>query len=102
MSGDSHTGFNAAAFGVGAIGGAATIASALGAGWAAHRAAQQDRWDAWTIEQLRAALDCSETMRHVQFEELRRVKSENGQLKRAAADRAFTVKLAQAKSLKQR
>jgi hypothetical protein len=102
MSGDSHTGFNQEAFTVGALGGAATIASALGAGWAAHRAAQAERWSGWEIAELRAALDCSETLHHGVVDELRKVKQENAELRRAAADRAFVTKLAAAKALRAR
>ena len=101
-SGDSHTGFNANAFTVGAIGGAATIASALGAGWAADRAAQQERWAGWEIAELRAALDCSEALHHGVVDELRKVKAENAALRRAAADQVFAIKLAAAKALRAR
>jgi hypothetical protein len=63
MAGDSHTNFNAAAFTVGAVGGAATIAGALGAGLANLRAAQAGRWEGWTIQHLIAALELSEALR---------------------------------------
>jgi hypothetical protein len=63
VSGDSHTNFDAGAFTVGALGGAATIAGALGAGLANLRAAQARRWESWTVTQLIAALELSEALR---------------------------------------
>ena len=42
-SGDSHTNFDAGAFTVGAVGGAATIAGAVGAGIANFAAARRER-----------------------------------------------------------
>lgn len=99
MAGDSHTGFNAGAFTVGAVGGAATIAGALGAGWANYRAAQQDRWAGWAIDELRTALDCSETMRFGLVDDLRDANRRIAELERAAADRAFIIKRAAARSL---
>lgn len=62
-TGGSHTNFNTAAFGVGAVAGAATIAGALGAGLANVRAERQ-AFAGWSEEkQLRAALDLSEALR---------------------------------------
>jgi hypothetical protein len=63
MAGGSHTNFDTAAFGVGAIGGAATIAGALGAGIRNFQAQRQATWLSWTWEQLRAALELSEAFR---------------------------------------
>jgi hypothetical protein len=59
-SGDSHTGFDAQAFGIGAIGGAATIAAAMVAGIQNAAAANFHRWDR---EALVTGLHCSELMR---------------------------------------
>ena len=61
-AGDSHTNFDATAFGVGAVAGATTIAGALGAGLANVRAERQ-AFASWGEKQLRAALDLSEALR---------------------------------------
>ena len=61
--GGSHTNFDAAAFGPGAVGGALTLGGALAAGVANFRAAQQARYEDWTVEQLVAAVRYSELMR---------------------------------------
>ena|SRR5882724_10582267 len=63
MAGDSHTAFDAGAFTVGAIGGAATIAGALGAGLANFRTQRQSAFADWQEHQLRAALELSEAFR---------------------------------------
>ncbi len=63
MAGDSHTNFDATAFTAGAVGGAATIAAALGAGLANLRAAQDRRWEGWNVQQLITALELSEALR---------------------------------------
>jgi hypothetical protein len=62
-SGDSHTNFDAAAFTVGAVGGAATIAGAIGVGIANVRAQRQSAFAGWQEHQLRAALELSEALR---------------------------------------
>jgi hypothetical protein len=63
MSGDSHTNFNATAFTVGAVGGALTIAGALGAGLANVRSQRQVAFAGWRGDKLRAALELSEAFR---------------------------------------
>jgi hypothetical protein len=63
MAGDSPTSFNTTAFTVGAIGGAAMIAGALGAGLANVRAQRQVAFAGWREDQLRAALELSEAFR---------------------------------------
>lgn len=47
----------------GAFVGGATVAGALALGIQNYLRAQRERWIGWTIEQLHAALDCSETLR---------------------------------------
>jgi hypothetical protein len=63
MAGDSHTGFDQQAFTVGAIGGAATIAGAIGAGLANVRAQRRSEYADWRENELRAALELSEAFR---------------------------------------
>ena len=65
-SGDSHTNFNAGAFGLGAVAGAATIAGALVAGverLRAQRQQEQAEFLDWEAHQLRAGLVLSEAFR---------------------------------------
>jgi hypothetical protein len=64
MAGDSHTNWNPTAFTVGAVGGAAMIAGALGAGLANVRAQRQAAaFSRWNEDELRAALELSEALR---------------------------------------
>jgi uncharacterized protein HemX len=63
MAGGSHTAFDTGAFTTGALSGAGVLASAFGAGLTRFRETQARRWTGWTIEQLRAALECSELFR---------------------------------------
>ncbi|MCC8962470.1 hypothetical protein H8A95_09125 [Bradyrhizobium sp. Pear76] len=63
MVGGSHTNFNAGAFTAGAVGGALTIAGAIGAGIANVRAQRQAAFADWNERQLRAALNLSEALR---------------------------------------
>lgn len=92
----SHTNFDTSAFTASAVAGAASLAGALGAGLANYSAAQQDQWSQWTIEQLRAALNCSEAMRYCQFKELQESRAENVALKRQILHRDFAVRQAAA------
>lgn len=91
-AGGSHTNFDSAAFTVGAIGGAATIAGALGAGIQNYRAALAERWSAWTIDQLRAALDCSEALRYDAHCDLNAANARIADLERQLADVRFVIK----------
>jgi hypothetical protein len=50
MAGDSHTNFDAAAFTVGAVGGAATIAGSVGAGIANFAAVRRERCTADAVQ----------------------------------------------------
>jgi hypothetical protein len=63
VAGDSHTNFDSAAFTVGTLGGAATIAGAIGAGIANVRAQRQSEFADWQEVELRAALELSEAFR---------------------------------------
>jgi hypothetical protein len=56
MAGDSHTNFNAAAFTVGAVGGAATIAGAIGAGIGNLAAARRERGTADAVQSRDATI----------------------------------------------
>ena len=96
-AGGSHTNFDSAAFSVGAVGGAAALGSALALGFANYRQAQRDRWAGWTVAQLQAALDCSETMRFAVHDELNATKARVAELERQLADRAFVFKREQAR-----
>ncbi|HEX7883543.1 MAG TPA: hypothetical protein VF499_12480 [Afipia sp.] len=62
-TGGSHTNFDASAFTAGAVGGAMTIAGAIGAGIANVRAQRQAAFADWNSRQLRAALELSEALR---------------------------------------
>jgi hypothetical protein len=99
-AGGSHTNFDTAAFSVGAIGGAATIAGAIGAGWQNYRAACADRWASWTIGQLRAALDCSELMRYGLHCDLNAANQRIADLERQLADIRFVIKRDRARALR--
>jgi hypothetical protein len=63
MATDSHTNWNPTTFSVGAVGGAAMIAGALGAGLANVRAQRQAAFSRWNEDQLLAALELSEALR---------------------------------------
>jgi hypothetical protein len=63
VAGDSHTNFDVGAFSIGAVGGAATIAGAIGAGIANVRAQRQSTFADWQERELRAALELSEAFR---------------------------------------
>ena len=63
MAGDSHTNFDVGAFTIGAVGGAATIAGAIGAGIANVRAQRQSTFADWQERELRVALELSEAFR---------------------------------------
>ncbi|MGY3356423.1 hypothetical protein ACVWZK_003086 [Bradyrhizobium sp. GM0.4] len=62
-AGGSHTSFNTEAFTVGAVSGAGILAGALAQGFQNYRAQQRDRWADWNLDQLRLALDLSESLR---------------------------------------
>lgn len=89
-AGGSHTNFDSSAFTVGAVGGALSIAGALAAGVQNYTRSQ--RWDGWTIEQLRRALDCSEALRYRGYCDLNDARAANAELERRIADMAFTFK----------
>lgn len=101
-NGGSHTNFDSAAFTVGAVGGAISIAGALGAGIQNYRAAQAERWMNWTIEQLRAALECSEALRYDVHCRLNDANSRIADLERQLADVRFSVRRDQARALRAR
>jgi hypothetical protein len=85
MAGDSHTNFNAAAFTVGAVGGAATIAGAIGAGISNLAAARRERWT------MDAVLSRDDTIRSLQ----RRIDNQRTELGRRDAtirDQAMTIR----------
>jgi hypothetical protein len=85
MAGDSHTNFNAAAFTVGAVGGAATIAGAIGAGISNLAAARRKRWT------MDAVLSRDDTIRSLQ----RRIDNQRTELGRRDAtirDQAMTIR----------
>ena len=79
-SGGSHTNFDSAAFTVGAVGGAATIGAALVQGFANYRQQQADRWANWNVQQLRTALDLSESLRAHEATIIDRLERENAWL----------------------
>jgi hypothetical protein len=70
MAGGSHTNFDSAAFGVGAIAGASTIAAAIAAGIANLRAGRECDYLSWTAEALRRALRLSELFRARELDQL--------------------------------
>ena len=92
MTRGSHTNFDTDAFTVGAVGGALSIGSALAVGWQNYRQAQRQRWAEWTVAQLQAALDCSESMRFGLHNDLNAARVEIAGLKRKLADREFEFK----------
>ena len=63
MNGGSHTNFDAAAFTVGAAGGALSIAGALIAGARNCAIAAEANYDAWDREEARTGLYLSEQLR---------------------------------------
>ncbi|WP_375312834.1 hypothetical protein WHZ77_06020 [Bradyrhizobium sp. A5] len=87
-AGGSHTNFDTTAFGAGAVGGSLALGAALVAGLANYRMAQQANYDAWTEQQLRAALKLSELLRArdqiTMGREIQALALENERLKRDA------------------
>ncbi|MCK1341010.1 hypothetical protein IVB38_34595 [Bradyrhizobium sp. 38] len=102
MAGGSHTNFDPGAFTVGAAGGALSIAGAVAAGVQNYVAARAERWAAWTLEQLRCALDLSESLRCEQYRELLDARARVAELERQIADRAFVLKRDRARLLLKR
>ncbi|CUT11469.1 hypothetical protein BF49_2549 [Bradyrhizobium sp.] len=91
-NGGSHTNFDPTAFTVGAVGGALSIAGALAAGVENYTKAQRRSWSDWTVEQLRAALDCSEALRFRAHLDLNDARATNADLERRIADLTFVFK----------
>jgi hypothetical protein len=70
MAGGSHTNFDTAAFSIGAIDGAATLAGALAAGIANLRPTRDTDYLSWTADTLRRALRLSELFRALELEQV--------------------------------
>ena len=90
-AGSSHTNFDTAAFGVGAMSGALALGAAVAAGVANFRAAQAARYEEWTVQRLVAALRYAELMRArdqvLLGGEVDRLRVENARLKKEAVVR---------------
>lgn len=99
MAGGSHTDFDSGAFTLGAAGGAATIAGAMVAGWQNYRAAQADRWHGWNAEQMRRALDYTDSMLIVRTDERDAAIRRIAELERFESNRSFIVKRERARSI---
>lgn len=76
----------------GALVGGATVAGALAVGIQNYLRAQRERWIGWTIEQLRAALDCSEAMRLDIHLKLNAANARVAELERQIDDIRYTFK----------
>ncbi|WP_339037540.1 hypothetical protein WHZ78_07365 [Bradyrhizobium symbiodeficiens] len=76
----------------GAFVGGNAIAGALGVSLRNYLHAQRERWIGWTIEQLRAALDCSETIRLDTHLKLNAANARVAELERQLDDIRYTFK----------
>jgi hypothetical protein len=98
MAGDSHTNWNPTAFTVGAVGGAAMIAGALGVSIANLRAARETDYLSWTAEMLRRALRLSELFRARELEQLRDAVETIAERDRTIADLTCQLRIEQARA----
>lgn len=79
-SGDSHTGFNSAAFTAGALSGAGLLAGALASGMQAVVQANREACARWTHNELKEAFNLSELLRFKRTEELAELQAEHAEL----------------------
>lgn len=93
--GGSHTNFDAASFGAGAVTGSAAVAGALVQGARNAAALNAQRWEGWTREQLERAADLSEELRRHQYERAENLQRDNDRLRRVL--QRVTVRRAQAR-----